>query len=258
MKEELRKAADLIASSQYAIALTGAGISTESGIPDFRSPGGLWSRFDPDEFASISSFMRDPAKFYQMAGEFASLFSAEPNEGHKALAELEQMGLLKTIVTQNIDGLHQAAGSKNVIEVHGNVRESKCMWCERIYPILNLAEKVYQMGEVPPRCDECGGVLKPNVVFFGEQLPREALDSAFEHARKCDLILVAGSSLVVSPANLLPEIALGSGAKLIIVNDEETHMDKFASVVLRGKTGEILPKIIESVQSIIRNLRFFI
>ena len=250
---DLRKAAELIVSSKHAIALTGAGVSTESGVPDFRSPGGIWSKFDPNEFASISSFMRDPAKFYQMAGEFASVFSAEPNEGHKALAKLERMGLLKTIVTQNIDGLHQAAGSTDVIELHGNLRESKCMRCGKIYPIAKLAEKAFQRGEVPPRCDECSGILKPNVVFFGEQLPREALDSAFVHARKCDLIIVAGSSLLVSPANLLPKAAFSSGAKLIIVNDDETHMDKFARVVLRGKTGEILPKIVEEIRSTIRS-----
>jgi len=244
-EEKIKKAAELTSRAKYVVALTGAGMSTESGIPDFRSPGGLWSKFDPEEFGSISSFMRDPTKFYQIADEFRSVFSAQPNEGHRALAKLEQMGKLKSVITQNIDGLHQAAGSKNVIELHGNLREAKCMKCRKVYPIENLIEKAFQKNEIPPKCDECGGILKPNVVMFGEQLPPAALDSAFNQARECDLLIVAGSSLVVSPANLLPDEALAHGAKLIIVNAEQTPLDRFATLILRGKIGEILPRIAE-------------
>lgn len=250
--EGKRKAAELLSSSTYAVALTGAGVSTESGIPDFRSPGGLWSRYDPSEFATLSSFLEDPSRFYRMASEFLSIFTAEPNEGHRALAELEGMGILKAVITQNIDGLHQAAGSRRVVELHGNLRECRCLGCGRVSPIEVLVEKLVQRGELPPHCDSCGGLLKPNVIFFGERLPKRELEEAFEHARKCDLMLVAGSSLVVSPANFLPPLAVESGAELIIVNEEPTPMDAFASVVIRGKTGRVLPELVGLVKEALK------
>lgn len=246
----MKKAAELLSSSRHAVALTGAGMSTESGIPDFRSPGGLWSRYDPSEFATLSSFLGDPSRFYRAASEFLSVFTAEPNEGHRALAELEQMGVLKAVITQNIDGLHQAAGSRKVVELHGNLRECKCLSCGRVFPIEVLAEKLVQEGEIPPLCNDCGGILKPNVVFFGEQLPRDALEEAFEQAKRCDLMLVAGSSLVVSPANFLPPMAVEAGARLLIVNEEVTPMDAFASVVIRGKTGRVLPELVRLVREL--------
>lgn len=252
MEEGMRRAAGLLSSSSYAVALTGAGVSTESGIPDFRSPGGLWSRYDPSEFATLSSFLENPSRFYQAASEFLSVFTAEPNEGHKALAELEGMGILKAVITQNIDGLHQAAGSKRVVELHGNLRECKCLQCGKVSPIEVLVEKLVQRGELPPYCDSCGGLLKPNVIFFGEQLPRQALEEAFECARRCDLMLVAGSSLVVSPANFLPPLAVEAGAELIIVNEEPTPMDAFASVVIRGKTGKVLPELVRLVKEALK------
>ncbi len=249
MEEGLRRAAELLSSSRQAVALTGAGVSTESGIPDFRSPGGLWSRYDPSEFATLSSFLRDPVRFYQLASEFLSVFTAEPNEGHRALAELEEMGLLKAVITQNVDGLHQAAGSKRVVELHGNLRECRCLSCGTVLPIEVLAEKLVQRGEIPPRCG-CGGLLKPNVILFGESLPAEALREAFELVSRCDLLLVAGSSLMVSPANFLPPMAVEAGAELLIVNEEPTPMDAFASVVLRGKTGKVLPELVRRVKEI--------
>lgn len=248
--EGMKKAAELLSSSLHAVALTGAGMSTESGIPDFRSPGGLWSRYDPSEFATLSSFLGDPSRFYRAASEFLSVFTAEPNEGHRALAELEQMGVLKAVITQNIDGLHQAAGSRKVVELHGNLRECKCLSCGRVSPIEVLVGKLVQEGEIPPLCNDCGGILKPNVVFFGEQLPRDALEEAFEQARRCDLMLVAGSSLVVSPANFLPPMAVEAGARLLIVNEEVTPMDAFASVVIRGKTGRVLPELVRLVREL--------
>jgi NAD-dependent deacetylase len=246
----MRRAAELLSSSRHAVALTGAGVSTESGIPDFRSPGGLWSRYDPSEFATLSSFLEDPSRFYLAASEFLSVFTAEPNQGHRSLARLEEMGLLKAVITQNVDGLHQAAGSKKVVELHGNLRECRCLSCGRIFPIEVLAEKIVQRGEVPPLCGGCGGLLKPNVVFFGESLPGEALREAFELVRRCDLLLVAGSSLVVSPANFLPPMAVEAGAGLLIVNEEPTPMDAFASVVIRGKTGVVLPELVERVREL--------
>ncbi len=252
-EEGMRRAAELLSSSSYAVALTGAGVSTESGIPDFRSPGGLWSKYDPSEFATLSSFLKDPSRFYRAASEFLSVFTAEPNEGHRALAQLEEMGILKAVITQNIDGLHQAAGSREVVELHGNLRECKCLSCGRISPIEVLVTKLVQEGEIPPLCDACGGILKPNVIFFGEQLPREALERAFELAGRCDLLLVAGSSLAVSPANFLPPMAVEKGAHLLIVNEEITPMDAFASVVVRGKTGRVLPELVRRVRALKKN-----
>jgi NAD-dependent deacetylase len=252
-EEGMKRAAELLSSSRYAVALTGAGISTESGIPDFRSPGGLWSRYDPSEFATLSSFLEDPSKFYRAASEFLSAFTAEPNEGHRALARLEEMGLLKAVITQNVDGLHQAAGSRKVVELHGNLRECRCLSCGKISPIEVLAEKLVQRGEIPPLCGDCGGLLKPNVVFFGEPLPGEALREAFEQVGRCDLLLVVGSSLAVSPANFLPPTAVEAGAELLIVNEEPTPMDAFASVVIRGKTGAVLPELVKRVGELRRN-----
>jgi len=252
-EEEIEKLADLLIKSKYAIVLTGAGISTESGIPDFRSPGtGLWEMVDPVEFGSIEGFMRNQMDFFELAKQIApTIFAAKPNKGHRALAKLEKMGLIKAIITQNIDNLHQRAHSKNVIEVHGNIRECYCMDCGRKFDIWVLAEKFFEKGETIPRCDICGGVLRPNVVMFGEKLPEDALKAAFYHAQKCDLLIVVGSSLVVAPINYLPAKALAHNAKLVIINwgaAAGTHYDSRATLVIRGKAGVILPKVLEKVK----------
>ncbi|TFF85071.1 MAG: NAD-dependent deacylase [Promethearchaeota archaeon] len=254
-EEEITKIANLIIKSEYTIVLTGAGISTESGIPDFRSPGtGLWDMVDPIEFGSVESFRSNQASFYDLARELApTIFSARPNKGHKALAKLEKMGLIKVIITQNIDNLHQRAHSKNVIEVHGNLQHCYCMGCGRQFDIWVLAEKFFEKGESIPKCDICGGVLRPDVVMFGEQLPQRALSEAFYHAERCDLLLVVGSSLVVSPINFLPSKALTNNANLVIINwgeAAETHFDSRATVVIDGKAGEILPKILKKVREL--------
>ncbi len=246
--EEVEKAANLIMNAKYPIVLTGAGISTESGIPDFRSPGtGLWTKVDPYEFGSATSFARKPSGFFELARELApTLFAARPNPGHKALAKLEKLGYIKVLITQNIDDLHQRAHSKNIIEVHGNLREAYCQGCNKIVPIWTLIEDFFEKQQMPT-C-ECGGFLRPNVVMFGEQ-PHN-IPEAFAQAEKCDLCLVVGSSLVVSPINMVPFIALRHKAKVIIINYGEaadTEIDDVAALVIRGKAGEVLPTIVEKI-----------
>lgn len=246
---EVEKTAKLILEAKYAIVLTGAGISTESGIPDFRSPGtGLWSKVDPYEFGTASTFNQNPSNFFELARELApTLFSARPNKGHRALAKLEKLGFIKVIITQNIDDLHQRAHTKNILEVHGNLREGFCTHCEKIVPIWTLVEDFFA-GKIPT-C-ECGGMLRPNVVMFGEQ-PHNIPES-FQHAEKCDLCLVVGSSLVVMPINMVPQIALNHGAKLVIINHgpaAATHLDSQAFVI-REKAGIALPKILAKVKEL--------
>ena len=250
IEKEIEEAAKLIMESKNAIVLTGAGISTESGIPDFRSPGtGLWTKVDPYEFGTASSFRRNPTNFYDLARELApKLFSARPNLGHKALAKLEKMGYIKVIITQNIDDLHQRAHSKNIIEVHGNLREAYCQSCGKIVPIWDVVEGFFS-GKAPT-C-ECGGVQRPNVVMFEEQ-PHN-IPEAFKLAEECDLFIVVGSSLVVMPICAAPQLALSHGAKLIIINWGEaagTDLDSRATLVIYGKAGEVLPKIVEKIKQL--------
>ncbi len=239
----------MIVDAKHVVAFTGAGISTESGIPDFRSPGsGLWQKHDPS-LMDIDAFRGDPVPFYTMAMEIAGpVFSAKPNPAHLALARLEAAGKLDGVITQNIDGLHQQAGSKAVVELHGSLRSCTCMRCGCNYPIDVLARKVVNEGELPPTCDECQlGTLKPDAVFFGEALPAQALAKATALAEACDLFLVLGSSLEVNPANRLPRVAMDHGAQLAIVNREPTMLDPSAMIVLRATLGEVLPDIADHV-----------
>jgi len=250
-EEEIEKAAQLIIESKYAIVLTGAGISTESGIPDFRSPGtGLWTKVDPYEFGTASTFDNNPSNFFDLARELApTLFSARPNPGHKALAKLQKMGYIKVIITQNIDNLHQRAHAKMVLEVHGNMQEAYCNACGKRSAIWKLVEDFFQHQRVPT-C-ECGGILRPNVVMFGEQ--PHYIPESFQHAEKCDLCLVVGSSLMVMPINMVPQIALNHGAKVVFINHgaaANTHLDSQATLVIREKAGIALPKILEKVKQL--------
>jgi NAD-dependent deacetylase len=252
--EQVEKAAKLILEAKNAIVLTGAGIGTESGIPDFRSPGtGLWTKIDPYEFGTASTFRQNPTSFFDLARELAPLlFSARPNPGHKALAKLEKMGYIKTIITQNIDDLHQRAHSKNIIEVHGNLREAYCQKCGKIVPIWKLVEDFFANQSIPT-C-ECGGMVRPNVVMFEEQ-PHN-IPQSFKLAEECDLCIVVGSSLVVMPINMVPQIALNHGAKLIIINwgeAAETHLDAEATLVIHEKAGVALPKIVEKIKQLTGN-----
>ena len=232
--------AELIRDHQPCVALTGAGASTESGIPDFRSPTGIWATFDPLEYASIDAFRRDPARVWEFyAPRFAMLREAEPNPAHRALARLEHAGLLRAVVTQNIDLLHQRAGSRDVVEVHGSIRTSTCPRCGRRFVLAEVLPLI-DADHGAPRCVDCGAVLKPDVVFFGELLPRDAIDRAYELAREAALLLVVGSSLEVYPVAGLPSVTLEAGGKVAVVNDGPTSVDDRAALKVEGKAGDVL------------------
>ncbi len=243
------RSARLLREASYAVAMTGAGVSTPSGIPDFRSPdSGLWTKVDPFAVASLFAFRLHPQDFYDWIRPLARLIvEAQPNPAHQALARLEAAGLIKAVITQNIDGLHQRAGSQRVYEVHGHVREATCVRCYRVVPADSLIEKFVEDGQVP-RCT-CGGLLKPNVILFGEQLPLQVLTAARKDVNACDLMLVAGSSLEVEPAADLPLAALGHDARLIIVNYQPTYLDERADVVIHADVAEILPRIVDMALS---------
>jgi len=228
--------AELLAQRQPCVVLTGAGISTESGIPDFRSAEGIWAQYDPFEVAHIDAFRRDPGRVWEFyALRLDVLLRAEPNDGHRALAELEECGLVRAVVTQNVDGLHARAGSREVVEVHGSLREAECIHCGVRVP---MAEAVAQLP-LPP-CPECGEILKPGVVMFGELLPAEAIARAQQLAAEAGLLLVVGSSLEVYPVAGLPEQTLVAGGALAIVNRGSTPWDIEADVVIDGGAGETL------------------
>ena len=247
LDQEIRRAAELIRHAKHMIAFTGAGHSTASGIPDFRSPGsGLWKKDNPMLVASIWAFRLNPQTFYRWIRPMAeTLLQAPPNPAHYALAELEEMGHLKAIITQNIDNLHQRAGSQRVLELHGHMREATCIRCYTKVPVVPVVEQLILKGKVP-KC-ACGGVLKPDVILFGEQLPVRVLNQALAEARHTDLILIAGSSLEVTPAADIPYLAAECGARSIIVNLEATQFDPQADVVIHGDVAEILPRIVAAV-----------
>jgi NAD-dependent deacetylase len=233
---------DLFRERGPAVVLTGAGISTESGIPDFRSPGGLWAQFDPMDYGSIESFRRDPARVWEFyAPRFAMLADASPNPGHVALAELERIGHVTAVVTQNIDVLHERAGSRDVVEVHGSIRTASCPGCGRSYPLAEVLALLDGAGA--PACDDCASILKPDVVFFGELLPEAAMERAYELAASASLMLVVGSALEVYPVAGLPLDTLRAGGALAIVNRGPTAMDAKATLKLDGSAGELLPPL---------------
>jgi NAD-dependent deacetylase len=247
----LERAAEILRNARDLVILTGAGISTESGIPDFRSPGGIWTKYDPTEF-TYDNFVRNPEhrrRYWQMSVElYPVLRAARPNAAHYACVELERQGKLRAIVTQNIDGLHQDAGSspERVIEIHGTARWVVCLSCGDRLTREEVHERVVA-GELPPECRRCGGILKPATVSFGQAMPERETALAFAHAEHCDAFLVIGSSLVVYPAAYLPIRAVESGAKLLIVNLEPTPCDDMAQAVLRGKAGETMTALLSAM-----------
>ncbi len=240
----LDQTADIIIKGKFNIALTGAGISVESGIPDFRSKGGLWTKYDPSEYATIEAFKRDPEKVWKMIKEMDDLLEkAKPNKAHIGLADLEKMGLLHGIITQNVDNLHQEAGSSNVIEYHGTSKTLSCLWCGRRY------KKEEKRGEYPPKCG-CGRILKPDIVFFGEPIPQDAMAQSFQMASKADVLLVIGTSAVVSPANTIPSIAKQNGAKIIEINKESTWLtDSVTDIFLQGSAGKIISELVDIIKN---------
>jgi len=240
----ISEVAERLLEAQPASALTGAGISVESGIPPFRGREGLWSRYDPEEYATIEAFNRDPAKVWQMLKEMMELLiRAKPNPAHLALAELERLGLLSSVITQNIDGLHQRAGSKKVIELHGSGDRLICTECRKVFPISPDL-----LLTLPPRCP-CGGILRPDVVFFGEPLPEEAFSAALAEASSSRLFFVIGTSAVVYPAASLPLIAKREGAVIVEINQEQTVLAAGIShYFLEGSAGVVLPKLLLEVR----------
>ncbi len=246
MQSELQEVAEALVSRRHGVALTGAGVSVDSGIPDFRSPGGLWDRFDPMDYASIHSFRQDPARVWQMLVELEGMVvDARPNPGHTGLARLEQAGVLDGIVTQNIDNLHQEGGSSQVVEFHGNGSSLSCMSCGRNEP----ASRRPELG-MPPSCT-CGGVFKPDVVFFGEQIPAEAMERAMELVRTCQVMLVVGTSATVAPASMIPMQAKRNGALLVELNLTPTEISGACDVSVHAGSSELIPRLADLVQGML-------
>lgn len=236
-----------LARSSNAIAFTGAGISADSGVPTFRGPGGLWERYRPEELATPEAFARDPAlvwRWYRWRQEV--IYRAGPNPAHYALAELERLGVIKAVVTQNVDGLHSRAGSRRVIELHGNIWRLRCVKCGH----EEIAEKPVE--EIPPRCPRCGGLMRPGVVWFGEPLPSEAWEEAVALASSADFVLVVGTSGVVYPAAYLPAIAKRNGALIAVVDPNKTALDDIADFKIEGRAAEVLPRLVEKVRDVLR------
>jgi NAD-dependent deacetylase len=247
VKEYYKAIAADIVQSKHVVAFTGAGISSESGIPTYRGTGGLWTKYDPNRYANIHYFKKDPSYYWSFFRDvrFPMLKEVVPNKAHLALAEMERMGHLQTVITQNIDGLHQEAGSTSVIELHGTSRMITCMNCREEYPM----EVVFPIldKEIPPLCPECQGVLRPAVIFFGESLNPDVIGRAYEEADFCDYLLVVGSSLVVYPAADLPVTARQRGAGLAIINKDPTPMDQLADYVIHEEAGTALPLIVSNL-----------
>ncbi len=247
MSEEIERARALLDGAQRIVGFTGAGVSTASGIPDFRGPDGLWTTFDPEEF-TYDRFQRDPAGFWEKRSKLTralNLEETEPNPCHQAMARAVQEDRMGAIITQNIDGLHQAAGTpdEKVLEIHGSTRQARCVGCgdrEPIGPVVERAEG----GQLPPSCQACGDVLKPDVVLFGEILPQAVFQEAERRAEGADVMLVAGSSLRVYPAAGLPQRTLAGGGAVVIVNNDPTPLDGQAEVVIRGRVEDVVPRLI--------------
>jgi NAD-dependent deacetylase len=244
----IEQAADLIRNSRNTVVLTGAGISTPSGIPDFRSNNnGLWNKIDPMEVASLSAFRLQPEKFFNWIRPLVKdILDAEPNAAHLALSRLEKKGFIHSIITQNIDGLHQGAGSTTVYEIHGALDTLTCVSCYRNYQTSLYIEPFIEKGKIPT-CSDCGNTLKPDAILFGEQLPVKTWQACVKAARTCDVMIVAGSSLEVMPVAGLPMEAIRSGAKIIIINQSPTYVDIRAEVVLHDDVANILPKIADEI-----------
>lgn len=252
MKALINQVAEWIAGSKSVVVFAGAGLSTESGIPDFRSPGGVWDRYDPEDFY-FQNFLASEAsreKYWQMATEmYEPMKKAQPNLAHLAIAELEILGKLDCIITQNIDGLHHKAGNseEKILELHGTALYVSCLSCKQRYDRDEIQERV-RRGVKAPRCDTCGGLLKPATISFGQPMPERETQEAYQRSAACDLFVVVGSSLVVQPAASMPVIAKRGGAKLVIINRDETPLDDMADMVIRSQAGPTMAVILDEVR----------
>jgi len=245
MDENIKKAAKELTKAKYVVALTGAGISVESGIPPFRGKGGLWEKFDPMKYASINGFMENPGEVWEvLLKNMKNLMAkSKPNDAHKGLVQLEKTGKLKSIITQNVDGLHQKAGSQNVIEFHGTFAWNYCIECSKRYKMEDI-----ELDEIPPKCT-CKGLLRPDCVFFGEQIPQQALIRSRAESEKCDIMLTIGTSATVQPAAMMPQIAKRSGSIIIEINPEPTPLTDYVSdYFLKGQAGQIMNKLINEMK----------
>ena len=246
-------AANLIQGSHHIVVFTGAGVSTESGIPDFRSPGGIWDIFNPEDF-TFDAYLRSPEarrKNWLLVAGDDNLLTAQPNAAHQAIAEMDRLGKLDCVITQNIDDLHQKAGtpSEKTIELHGTLKWVRCLDCGRRWPVEEIIARL-RAGEEDPHCEHCGGIIKSTIVSFGEMMPVEETLDAERRSSRCDLFIVVGSSLVVYPAASMPWHALDNGARLIIINRDPTPLDRYADVVIHASAGEVMQDILAKVRAI--------
>ena len=249
MDDKIRQVAERIKTSRHLVVFTGAGISTESGIPDYRSQGGIWDKFRPVYFDEFMSSRTDRIRYWEQRLDMEkSLKHSKPNPGHKAIARLHELGYLKTVITQNIDGLHQASGipDDQVIELHGNTRRVRCMSCKKLIT-WEEAMALIDAGDPAPECD-CSGYYKPDTISFGQAMPMEKTQRAAELSSKSDLFIVVGSTLLVQPAALMPEYAKNNGACLVIINLSETPYDSVCDILINDKAGSVLEKIIHQVE----------
>jgi len=258
MSEPIEKIAELIVHSRRIVVFVGAGLSTESGIPDFRSPGGVWDKYDPQDFYFQRFVASETSreKYWQMATEmYESMKDAEPNQAHFAIAELERLGKLDCLITQNIDGLHFKAGNSpdKVLELHGTAMHVTCLNCNKRYARDAIQSRI-AAGDKAPRCDECKGPLKPATISFGQSMPERETQAAYEHSAACDLFIVIGSSLVVQPAAQMPLVAKQNGAKLVIINRDETACDPIADYVVNAQAGPTMAAVIEQVRRAISKI----
>lgn len=243
---EIQAAAALILSADYVVALTGAGVSVESGIPPFRGPGGLWTKYGEPPMDGYRRFLADPKGYWEERLKpkrrrrmGTSILEARPNPGHYALSEMEGMGLLMTLITQNIDNLHTAAGSRNVLEIHGNVHKLRCIGCG-----ARFRRDGFDLSELPPRCPDCDGVVKGDTVMFGEPIPEDVLARCLEETRRCDCMLVVGTSAAVYPAASFPLMVKQRGGVIIEVNPRSSELSTLCDIRIPASSGEVLPRLV--------------
>jgi NAD-dependent deacetylase len=252
MKEQFEKVAQWIVISKRIVVFSGAGLSTESGIPDFRSPGGVWDKYDPEDFYFQNFIASEVSrgKYWQMATEmWEPIKKAQPNPAHLAIAELERLGKLDCVITQNIDGLHFKAGNseEKVLQLHGTAIFVSCLSCKKRYDRDEIQERI-KKGQKAPLCDDCGGLLKPATISFGQSMPEKETQEAYHRSSICDLFIVIGSSLVVQPAASMPLVAKRNGARLVIINRDPTPYDDIADLVVHGQAGSAMASVLEHVK----------